>query len=328
MAALRSLWLFSAALSFGQAADLPLASCSNATSVSVTVNWAPTAGSDVYYVALTASPSPPLQPFTIQTSASSSAILLDLLPNKTFFVTVYAHPQTADLVWDWKQVTAPKQCSTMAVGRKVPYGLQREGPLARSSIDVSWTPPLEAPVGGYHHQEIGYSRKSNERDAGAAWTWTHVSKEQSRHQLNGLVPDSTYRIRIRAVSMSLAPQEGDSIELRTGPLVGSYTQVYRISEYQFQPDFLDNHDAGDIDSIPIYIMDHNPITTASISPHWDQCEAALPKILPGMHGEGLPCLEYAAKYKRDEITAACGNFSTKDDFVGWDVHWYGQERQE
>jgi hypothetical protein len=89
--------------------------------------------------------------------------------------------------------------------------------------------------------------------------------------------------------------------------------VRRWTDQQL-PHFLDNHD--DIDSSPIYIMDHNPITMASISPHWEQCKAVLPKVLPGMHGEGLPCLEYAAKHKRDEITAACSNFSTKDDFVG------------
>ena len=64
---------------------------------------------------------------------------------------------------------------------------------------------------------------------------------------------------------------------RTAPSVGNFTQVYRISEYQFLPDFLDNHDSADADAIPVYIMDHNPITTASISPHWDQCAAALPK---------------------------------------------------
>lgn len=311
------------------AGDLPVASCANATSNSVVVNWASIAGSDVYYVALTASPSPPLQPFTIQTSATTYAEVIDLLPNKEFYVTVYAHPQTADLVWDWKQVTMPSACSTLAVKRTVPHTLRREGSLALDSINVSWQAPLDSPLNGFLRHEIGHTQKVENARGGGVWTWQEIPSHENNARLVGLVPDSTYLVRVRAVSVSSTKgvevetnHASDSIELRTGPLVGNYSQVYRISEYQFQPDFLDNHDAGDIDSIPIYVMDHNPITTASISPHWDQCEAALPKILPGMHGEGLPCLEYAAKHKRDEITAACGNFSTKDDFVGWDVHWY------
>jgi hypothetical protein len=135
-----------------------------------------------------------------------------------------------------------------------------------------------------------------------------------------------------------------------------YTTAFRISEYQFNPDFLANHDAASVEAMPVYIMDRtfrslatstfavfklthssstcfppllwktsdNPINTTDISPHWDGCQAALPAILgEERHGTGLACLDYAhsaAKY--EQVAAVCGDFSAGDDSKGWDVHWW------
>ena len=75
--------------------------------------------------------------------------------------------------------------------------------------------------------------------------------------------------------------------------------------------------------MPVYIMDHNPINTTSVSPRWDSCQAALAGILGGeRQGTGLACLNYAKNEKYAEVASVCGDFSAADDSVGWDVHWW------
>ena len=146
------------------------------------------------------------------------------------------------------------------------------------------------------------------------------------HTLGDLEPGRSYLVRVRQTTtmhtMDVMVGTSDAVVFRTHRDDGTlYTTAYRISEYQFLPDFLANHDTASVGAMPVYIMDHNPINTSSVSPHWDQCQAALPSILPGRHGTGLSCLHYAATHKRAEVTAVCGNFSTADDSLGWDVHW-------
>ena len=177
------------------------------------------------------------------------------------------------------------------------------------------------------------------------WSWVQASSASSSissvthtHTLGGLEPGRSYLVRARQTTtlqtMDAVDEAGtqrlptvmvgtsDAVVFRTHRDDGTlYTTAYRISEYQFLPDFLANHDTASVGAMPVYIMDHNPINTSSVSPRWDQCQAALPSILPGRHGTGLSCLHYAATHKRAEVAAVCGNFSTADDSLGWDVHW-------
>ena len=79
-------------------------SCSNITSVSLGVAWrvAGAPESDLWYVAVAAS-GEDAQPFALQTAATQSLTLHDLLPATDYWLRVRAHPAGTgrNLGWDW-----------------------------------------------------------------------------------------------------------------------------------------------------------------------------------------------------------------------------------
>jgi hypothetical protein len=293
--------------------------CAQRTSVSLTCSWSALAGADNYHVTLSDPAADPknVHPFAISTSAHASVTIEDLVPHTRYSVGVRAHPGDApSAVWGWADYAAPIVVSTRPSPDGAPHSLRRAGEPATDDFTIEWDGAVDA--------QVGLLRLDAAEYASDAWVGaTDFEWQQAvghRHTARGLTAGSVYAVRVRRGDAAPA---SDAVVFRTLRGDGTlHTQAYRISEYQFTVDFLQNHDAASADAMPIYIMDHNPINTSSISPHWDGCQAALPSILPGMHGAGLSCLHYADQHKRPEVTAACGNFSTKDDSVGWDVHWY------
>jgi hypothetical protein len=288
--------------------------CTNATSVSISLAWNATPATDIYYVALSENLRSISQPYAIRTSATSNLDLIDLKPHTDYWLQVYSHPANDSIVWGWAPSSAATLCSTTATRAGAPHSLRREGDLASDSMALSWS-AAEA-LGEDQTFEVMYWPEDHSPGRG-------IEKATSRTtelSVRDLRPATTYMVAVRS---STTGATSDPVPFRTAQVGVNYTMTYRISEYQFTPDFLDNHDSASVDAIPVYIMDHNPITTGSISPDWGRCARQLPGILgPEQHGAGLSCLRFADKQKRAEVTAACGNFSTADNNVGWDVHWY------
>ena len=137
--------------SSGSAPGTP--TCSDETAVSLSTSWAggSTAESDLFYVAIAATPDG--QPFALQTSAQPSTTIHDLLPSTDYYLSWRAHPQAQtaagrNIGWDWGNYTAPVKCTTKATDESAPSHPQREGDLAETSISVRWAPPAALPGAG------------------------------------------------------------------------------------------------------------------------------------------------------------------------------------
>ena len=104
-----------------------------------------------------------------------------------------------------------------------------------------------------------------------------------------------------------------------------FLQVYRISEYSFDVDFLANHDGASVDAMPLYLMTgKNMWSVENLTDRWDSCQESLYEICPGLRGAAFDCVDCATA-NRDAVTAACGNWSAQDTLDGegsFSVHWH------
>jgi hypothetical protein len=110
-------------------------------------------------------------------------------------------------------------------------------------------------------------------------------------------------------STSTSTIVSDPVLFRTTAANVSYASMYRISEYSFDVDFLDNHDSASVEALPLYLMTCDP--TGLCSPwnktefgpqgQWDACQAYMQTLCP--RGEGFECLACADTY-HDDIAKA------------------------
>eukprot|EP00746_Dinoflagellata_sp_MGD_P065272 gnl/MRDRNA2_/MRDRNA2_27201_c0_seq1.p1 gnl/MRDRNA2_/MRDRNA2_27201_c0~~gnl/MRDRNA2_/MRDRNA2_27201_c0_seq1.p1 ORF type:complete len:481 (+),score=78.77 gnl/MRDRNA2_/MRDRNA2_27201_c0_seq1:63-1505(+) len=171
-------------------------------------------------------------------------------------------------------------------------------------------------------------------------------------ELKGLHPSTTYTIMVRShpktektiawgpgwqdysapVNCTTKPAEGAQFEQMVVPMQrtapGSrFLNVYRISEYSFDVDFLENHDSASLEAMPLYIMTCDPMGNCgpwTVGPKWDACQATLTKVCPSLRGAAFDCIACAEK-NRDAVTTACGEFTSKDSMDGegsFPVHWH------
>lgn len=109
-----------------------------------------------------------------------------------------------------------------------------------------------------------------------------------------------------------------------------FMRVYRISEYSFDVDFLQNHDAATIDAMPLYLMtcdvqgDCGPWDAKKQSPYWDECHEAIQRLCPNSRGAAFNCME-CADANREQLTSICGNWTDQDKMAGdgsFAIHWW------
>jgi len=109
-----------------------------------------------------------------------------------------------------------------------------------------------------------------------------------------------------------------------------FMRAYRISEYAFDVDFLENHDGASVEAMPLYLMTCTtegmcaPWSVTDLSSRFDECQAALADLCPALRGAAFACVDCAASL-RANVTAACGEFSTQDTLDGegsYAVHWH------
>ena len=270
--------------------------CSHVTSVSMHCTWPSLAGADKYHITLSDPDSDPAnaRPFSIATTANAQATIEDLLPGRRYSVGVRAHPADAPSgVWGWLDYGRPVVVSTPAPGPGVPHHLRRyqeDGGSAAASattISVTWNQdtdrdaPRVSEVGvalldRTTYQSGSWLVPSSSAALALAWTWSNrsvivgasvaseVSDFRDHAVVDGLQPGNIYLVRVRASPVLCS----DPVVFRTLRDDGTlYTTAFRISEYQFTTDFLANHDSASLDAMGVYIMDHNPINTSSVSPH-------------------------------------------------------------
>ena len=106
-------------------------------------------------------------------------------------------------------------------------------------------------------------------------------------------------------------------------------RAYRISEYSFDVDFLENHNAASVEAIPLYLMTCDPMgncapwSTSDLTGRWDECLAEL-ATTRCTRGGAFSCMACADAH-RAQIEAACGPFSDQDTLDGegsFAVHWF------
>ena len=108
-----------------------------------------------------------------------------------------------------------------------------------------------------------------------------------------------------------------------------YTAPYRISEYTFDVDFLQNHDTGTSESIAIYVQNGGGYSEADGAKKaggnhtMDECLKTLESVCPAdeYRGTSFNCTACADKH-RAAVTEGCGTWSDADGSDGWFVHFY------
>ena len=217
--------------------SLPLASsavtCGAAGATTLVVSWDAVLDTDLYYVALSSSPG--VAPYALQTSATPSLTLIDLVPEKKYHITVRSHPSTENIVWGWRPPTAEVVCKTKAASKQAPHSLQRLGDApSERSIAVTWNPAL-APNGTAPNatHQVGV------RFIGGTWRW-ELATTARQHELTGLAPGSLYEVAVRDEATG---ELSELMQARTSAVGAVHTLAYRISEYSMDVDFLENHDA-------------------------------------------------------------------------------------
>eukprot|EP00055_Hartaetosiga_balthica_P008681 m.33085 g.33085 ORF g.33085 m.33085 type:complete len:628 (+) comp6430_c0_seq2:130-2013(+) len=160
---------------------------------------------------------------------------------------------------------------------------------------------------------------------------------------HGLVPESTYLIvwlggNEREVVQGMELMNTAASQAATSAtngaadgMVGSgsfrYDNVYRISEYTFDLDFLENHNSADIEAMGPYLMHGTPVTTSSVWPNstaemWNHCQETMMEKCGSYRGQAFDCLTCAYIHS-NEIIPVCGNFSFHDNpNEGFNIHFF------
>jgi hypothetical protein len=77
-----------------------------------------------------------------------------------------------------------------------------------------------------------------------AWQSSPLLSAQKAALLTGLQEDSAYAVRLRLDAERSPSLWSEAILLRTAAPGTTYTEMYRVSEYTQQPDFLWNHNSA------------------------------------------------------------------------------------
>lgn len=126
------------------------------------------------------------------------------------------------------------------------------------------------------------------------------------------------------------PKPSAIVPISKNEIDSQFLQVYRISEYSFDVDFLANHDGASIGAMPLYLMTCSPDGTCSpwsvndTTTRWNSCQEALQQLCPDSRGASFDCLN-CMDLNKDAVTDACGDWSMQDTTQGegsYSVHWY------
>lgn len=321
---LRKFLLALTAAAAAAAQHLETIECDRATETTLNVQWTPMNATDLYYVSIASDAMSP--PLALQTSEVPSITLIDLNPGVTYYLRVRSHPSEYDIVWGWRQSTTPAvACTTKAADRKRPHSLKRLGNAPQErSIAISWEVAIDAKALSSKQHEVGVrllDTITREASQSGGWTWEAPSSAAAlTYVRHGLAPGEWYEVVVR----DAAGRVSEPLRARTAAIGALHTTAYRISEYTFDVDFLDNHDGANIGAIPAYVQNGGAMNeTAIMGPNrtMDTCLAKLERTCPSERGESFACM-VCANHHRAALLATCGNFSDRDSRQGWAVHFF------
>ena len=233
----------------GAAAATPPASCV-ANTISLAIKWPSEPDADLYAVQLALSDG--AAPFLSQTSTSPAIRIVDLNPDTSFILTL-RHRASGN----WSAFTELARCATKPLNEDQAWVKPPQTPPTATSVFVS----LAASTGLQSSHSL--SIIEYRRTSGPA-SWESMPPVQGFNATIGhLQPGTTYQIRARPIyegRKGSVPRVGtwsDEIEQRTADTTTEALPIYRISERcgrspdgvehpDCQPDFLANHDTGDL----------------------------------------------------------------------------------
>eukprot|EP00656_Telonema_subtile_P005400 TRINITY_DN12457_c0_g1_i1.p1 TRINITY_DN12457_c0_g1~~TRINITY_DN12457_c0_g1_i1.p1 ORF type:complete len:491 (-),score=60.27 TRINITY_DN12457_c0_g1_i1:271-1743(-) len=223
--------------------------CTPLSSNALQLEWPEEADTDMYMIELRAHPNQSV--FAVQTVLETSITLLDLLPETSYFLRTRSHPSMAlSEGWDWRNATQdPIMCTTLPGNPLAASAVQRTGQLATDRMSLIWGSPVCAVS-----EEVGVVRLGpHHLDASPEWFVDSLSylfepaNTLGNHTVLELRADSTYAVVVRS-QCSARVHTSDPVILRTAPLEGTFTPLYRVSEYTYEIDLLANHDSASKDA--------------------------------------------------------------------------------
>jgi hypothetical protein len=260
--------------------------CTAVTETTIDVRWDAVDATDVYYVSISSNAT--TRPLALQTTDVPQVTLIDLNPGMTYYLGVRSHPSVNDIVWGWRAPTSTVSCTTASRRRDRPHALRRVGDApSERSILVAWERALGEETGspvlstrvssgpaaravraapreragatgdarvrgdGFECGGSGCAHEVGVRLLGPyarpaePWVW-EASSEPLAHELGGLRSGEWYEVAVR----DAAGQMSEPLRARTAAAGALHTVAYRISEYSFDVDFLENHDGANFGAMP------------------------------------------------------------------------------
>ena len=311
--------------------------CHQPTASSITLSWPAVPGADAYAVAL--APSASARPFELQLaegSAATAMTLIDLLPSLTYHLRLRSHAKNETLGWGWRQAAGGAvACSTAAPHIGAARSLRRRAAAAQPSaaaVALEWEEPLKGarPV----RYEVGVRQRGT-----LAWYWA-TAHNRTAHSVELLSPSSAgwHEAAVRAVPSGIV-SEIYPFRVEAPDLI--HTEVFRISEFQFDVDFLNDHNGADSLAMPLFLgfgavnessglghARHGHESTRNITAVIDRCSETVERLCPGLRGSGQTtpeptgCMACAlSPAHRTAVAAACGHDT--DDSPGFSpLKWF------
>lgn len=278
--------------------------CDVLSSTAIHVNWTTTIACssgvyDQYYIAVyrtlssaTAAARPPVV-VTAASETGCSAVVDDLVPDKTLYLRVRGHRASAPSVvrgwdqWNASDLMGVIQCSTLprhpaatAELRPVPLhsgtvgGVQLQITALKvgSSVELRWARLGNTPGA----RASALSRQWRAADVGTRdcdGNCMRVDAGVRSATVDGLVPGGEY---------TFVANEGDPVRARASPGASGvkFEAVYRVSEGTGDIDFLPNHNAGDLLGEAAFLSDSSNFAVPPGEVDRDPCAQALSAAAP------------------------------------------------
>lgn len=206
-------------------------SCHDATATTLKISWAEEPETDMYYVQLTDTAASDSMPYALQTAATASITLIDLVPDTEYTLSVRSHPSVFNIVWGWRPAGPTFTCKTTPEHVGAPRQLQRVGERPHASeIAVRWRPAqvIGATSNPAHSVGVRVAAEAGARND-SRWNWEKADNATA-HTVRNLASGQLYEVAIRDDTSGVV---SESLLMRTAAPGVLYTNAYRISEYTF-----------------------------------------------------------------------------------------------
>jgi hypothetical protein len=162
-------------------------SCSDATATTLKVSWAEEPLTDLYYVQLSDTDG---KPYALQTTATSSITLIDLVPDTEYTLSVRSHPSEFNIVWGWRPAGLAFKCKTTSERADAPHQLRRVGDRPHESeISLRWSPTAASSSAVSH--SVGFRL-----EGGTDWHW-EPADSVAAHTSRSLASGQRYEVAVR-----------------------------------------------------------------------------------------------------------------------------------